>query len=212
MDTVKPYFRGHSHQAMFFVALGACALLIASSDGQREMIASAVYSLTTLTLFGISALYHRINWQAKTRAFMRRLDHSAIYISMVGTGTPICMLAMDESSGPRLLSVLIIVSILGILKSVFLPNLPHYLRAGLYFIAGSIAVFYTPELWGALGNTKFTLLLAGGISYSIGAITYGLKRPKLVPHIFGYHELFHLFVNIGAFLHFVVIYLVIKGH
>ncbi|MBT4791512.1 MAG: hypothetical protein HON90_08070 [Halobacteriovoraceae bacterium] len=206
MEVSKPLLRGHSHQAMFFIALGACTILFTQCQNWEERFSIIAYSLSTLALFGISALYHRVNWKVKTKAVMRRLDHSAIYISMVGTGTPICLLAMDSEAGLKLWVMLSIISTLGVLKSICFSNIPNFVRASLYVIAGSMSILFIRELISGLGATSFILLLGGGISYIAGAIIYGLKWPKLNPNIFGYHEVFHVFVNIGALCHFLVIY------
>ena len=105
--------------------------------------------------------------------------------------------------------MLSIISTLGVFKSVFFSYIPNYIRASLYVVAGFMSVLFAPELIEGLGISLFLLLLAGGLSYTIGAVIYGLKWPKLNPQVFGYHEVFHIFVNIGAILHFIVVYKVI---
>lgn len=206
MKAVKPLLRGHFHQAMFFITLGACALLIAKSNSSIEYLSTIIYSLGALLLFGISSLYHRINWDTSRRAMMKKFDHAAIYIMIAGTFTPICLLSLSSDSGTTLLISIWSVTLVGVMQSIFFVNLPKYISAIIYMIAGYMILPYVGELLPKLGLVNVSLLVAGGIVYSLGAISYGLKRPIMNPKVFGYHELFHIMVCIGAILHFMVIY------
>lgn len=202
----KPLLRGHFHQAMFFVALGACSLLIAKSETRLEYISTGVYSLGLLMMFGISALYHRINWPAKKRALMKRFDHSAIYIMIAGTFTPVTLLALSPEEGSRLLITIWIVAAIGVIQSIFFVNLPKKVSSILYLVAGYLIAPYLGDLLPTLGPVNLALLIAGGVVYSLGAIAYGFKRPLLNPRIFSYHEVFHSLVSVAAVLHFMVIH------
>jgi hemolysin III len=212
MKAEKPLLRGHSHQAMFFVALGACSVLVFKCRGVTETIATLVYSMGLLTMFGISALYHRVHWEPQKRLFMKKLDHCAIYIMIAGTFTPICLLSLSESSGRQLLLLIWSVALLGILQSIFFVNLPKLASAILYLIAGYLVLPYLSELEANLGQTNIALILGGGLAYSIGALTYGLKKPVLNPRVFGYHEVFHALVCVAAILHFCVVYSIVDRH
>lgn len=209
MKIEKPLLRGHFHQEMFFVSFGACLLLIAKCTTELQYISTIVYSIALLTMFGVSALYHRITWNPEERFFMKRLDHSSIYFMIAGCFTPITLLALPFESGMRLLTLIWIVAIIGILQSIFFVNISKMYSAVLYLVMGYMIVPYFPELIGHIGNAKLALLIGGGLAYSIGAIAYGLKRPAFRPHIFGYHEFFHVMVSIGAILHFIMIYSII---
>lgn len=202
---VKPLLRGHFHQAAFFFALGACAMLIAQSHNAREAIAMVIYSLSVVTLFGISALYHRPQWSPGPRAWMRRLDHAAIFIMIAGTGTPLCLLALQEPAGTNLLTIIWTAALIGIIQSVFWVNAPKWLAAILYVVMGWLAFPYLPELNAALGTTNVVLILVGGVIYTLGALVYAFKKPNPWPKVFGYHEIFHLMVIIAAVFHFLVI-------
>lgn len=206
MKIEKPLLRGHFHQAMFFISLGACIMLILKADSKIEIISTVVYSVGVLTMFGVSALYHRITWPPNSRLMMKKFDHAAIYIMIAGTFTPITQLALPEESGTKLLISIWAVALLGILQSIFFVNLPKILSAILYLAAGYMIAPYATELIPRIGQANLILIIAGGVVYSIGALTYGLKRPVLKPEIFGYHEVFHILVCIGAILHFIVIY------
>lgn len=198
--------RGYLHQEAFFIALGACTLLIAKSSDSKTLVAAIIYSLGLLLMLGISAIYHRIHWEPKARAFMKRLDHSAIFIQIAGTFTPICLLALSDSSGTILLKIIWSAALLGILQSVFWVKAPKYITALFYVIMGWFALPYVNDLSKSLGASKIILVICGGVVYTVGAVFYATKKPKIFPNIFGYHELFHLFTIIGATLHFVVIY------
>jgi len=201
----KPLLRGHFHQASFFIALGAGAMLISKSQGLRAHIAALIYTMTLITLFGVSALYHRPQWNTKRRALMRRLDHSAIFLLIAGTVTPICLLALPEGSGENLLLVIWIATFVGILQSVFWVRAPKWLTAVLYVLVGWMSIPYFSEIKSALGAKGAFLILAGGIVYTVGALVYAFKKPNPSPRYFGYHEIFHLLVMIAALLHFLAI-------
>lgn len=202
---VKPLLRGHFHQAAFFFAMGASAMLIAQSKNSKEVIATVIYSLAIVGLFGISALYHRPMWSPGPRAWMKRLDHAAIFVMIAGTATPLTLLAMQEGSGSKLLTIFWAAACIGIIQSVFWVKAPKLLSAVLYVIMGWLAFPYLPELQAALGTTSIVLLLVGGVIYTLGALVYAFKWPNPWPRVFGYHEIFHIMVIIAAVFHFIVI-------
>ena len=206
----KPLLRGYIHQEAFFVALGACAVMVSKSSTPIMLTASIVYTAGLLLMFGISAIYHRPHWEPEPRKLMKRLDHSAIFILIAGTATPICLLALPEKAGLQFLIINWSVAFAGVLQSIFWVKAPKFLTALLYVVMGWLAVPYLSELKASLGMTKVILIIAGGIIYILGAVFYATKKPKLVPHIFGYHEFFHVFTVIAAALHFIVIYQLIE--
>jgi hemolysin III len=203
--TTKPLLRGHFHQAAFFMACGACLMLIAKAQGTTPTIAVVIYSFSLIFLLGTSALYHRITWGADARKWMKKLDHSAIYILIAGTFTPICMLALSEDSGRNLLITIWSIALLGVLQSLFYVQAPKWLSAILYVIAGYMVMPYLSELKTSIGDLNIVMLIAGGVTYTVGAVTYALKKPNFNPEIFGYHEVFHLLVIVGAAFHFVLV-------
>lgn len=205
----KPLLRGYFHEWMFFVSLGACIPLISKSTNSIELAATIIYSLGIFMMFGFSALYHRINWRPRVLKIMRRLDHSSIFIMIAGSFTPICLLILPEDIGFQLLFVIWIAAGIGILQIFLFTNTPRIIRAGIYLIAGYVAIPYLSVMSTVMGFTNFTLTIAGGTIYSVGAISYGLKFPDISPKYFGYHEFFHVLVSIAAILHFIVIYSVV---
>lgn len=204
----KPLLRGHFHQAAFFISLGSCSMLIAKSSGNLALLSTLVYSFSLIALFGCSALYHRPQWSPKARAWMKRIDHAAIFILIAGTVTPLCLLAISSEKSDQkfqLLGLVWIAACLGILQSLFWVSAPKWVSAILYLIVGWLAFPYLPEIRQGIGDTGVLLIVAGGIVYSVGAVIYALKKPNPYPKYFGYHEIFHLLVMIAAALHFLAI-------
>jgi len=205
----KPLLRGYFHEWMFFISIGACIPLISKSTNPNELIATIVYSMGIFMMFGFSALYHRINWRPKVLKVMRRLDHSSIFIMIAGSFTPICLLVLPDKLGLQLLLIIWIIAGIGIIQTVLFTNTPRMVRAGIYLIAGYMAIPYLSVLSSVMGFTNYALTVAGGTIYSVGAIGYGLKFPDLSPKYFGYHEFFHILVSVAAILHFIVIYSIV---
>lgn len=205
MTPTKPALRGHFHQAMFFVVMGAGVPLVYNSQGLATRVSVSVYVVCALLTFGISALYHRITWSIGARAIWRKLDHAGIYLMIAGTFTPVAMLGLSAASARNCLMTIWVVALAGIIQSVFFVNIPKIFSALLYLGAGYLIVPYMGELQQTIGSANVWLLVAGGVAYTLGAICYGLKRPVLDPRYFGYHEVFHVLVNAGAILHFFVI-------
>lgn len=206
----KPTMRGHLHQAAFFMTLGAGSLLVANSTSTTATIAGIIYVLGLLFLFGVSSIYHIPHWEPKPRAFLKRIDHSAIFILIASTFTPLCMLALPEAPGKQLLIIIWSAAALGLIQSIFWVKAPKWVTAILYVIMGWLALPYLGELKETLGSARILLIVAGGVVYTVGAVFYAMKKPNFKPGVFGYHELFHLFTIIGALLHFVVIYQLIQ--
>ena len=201
----KPALRGHFHQAMFFVVLGAGVPLVYNSQGLSTRVSVSVYVVCALLTFGISALYHRITWSAEARAIWRKLDHAGIYLMIAVTFTPVAMLGLSAASARNCLMTIWVIALAGIIQSIFFVNIPKIFSALIYLVAGYLIVPYMGELQQTLGSGNVWLLVAGGVTYTLGALCYALKRPVLDPRYFGYHEVFHVLVNAGAILHFFVI-------
>ena len=185
-------------------------MLVAKASNTTSLAAGLTYSICLVMLFAISAIYHRPNWSLKRRAFLRRLDHSAIYLLILGCFTPVCLIALPPESGVTLLKIVIGAVALGILKTIFWINAPKWFSSLVY--AGVVAIFlpYLSELNVGLGMSNMILIWAGCTVYGIGAIFYAVKKPNFFPEIFGHHELFHACTVVAAFLHFIVMYRLIR--
>jgi len=202
---VKPLLRGWSHVVAFVVVavLGAIMAWVADSSGERVLV--AIYLAGTLTMFGVSSMYHRVRWNDRGRSIMGRLDHSAIFLAIAGAYTPVVVVALD---GSQRVAVLVAVwggSIVGITLEWLPVTVPRAAFTAVYVIVGWSAVIALPQLYDSLGAVGFALVLGGGLLYTIGAIVYALKRPDPWPMTFGYHEIFHLFTVGGAGCHLAAI-------
>ena len=150
---------------MFFVSIGACIPLIIKSSNINELVSTIVYSIGIFMMFGFSALYHRVNWRPKVLKIMRKLDHSSIFVMIAGSFTPICLLVLPEKIGMQLLLIIWIVAGVGILQSILFTNMPRLIRAGIYLIAGYVAIPYLSVLASVMGVANFGLTVAGGTIY-----------------------------------------------
>jgi hemolysin III len=203
---VKPRLRGVSHQIAFFVALALGTALVVTAPAGRATASASVYALGVCGLFGISALYHRRNWATdRARAWMRRLDHSMIFIFIAATYTPVAVLAMHGTLATAILAVVWGGALAGTTLSLAWPHAPKWLSALVYVALGWVAVAAMPQLWDRLGPLSVVGLGAGGLMYTAGAIVYARGRPDPRPAVFGYHEIFHAFVIAAAAVHFAVI-------
>jgi hemolysin III len=203
---VKPRLRGVSHQVAFFVAAALGIALVATAPGGRATATALVYALGVCGLFGISALYHRRTWATeRARMWMRRLDHSMIFIFIAATYTPVAVLALTGTLATVILVVVWSGALLGTAVSLCWPGAPKALTATVYIALGWVAVAAMPQLWDHLGAWSVAGLATGGVLYTLGAVVYARGRPDPRPLVFGYHEIFHAFVIAAAAAHYSVI-------
>lgn len=201
--STKPRLRGVIHQWSALGALIAGAFLVRATPAGPSRWAVLVYALSLLTLFSVSATYHRVSWRAGPRRWMRRLDHSAIFVLIAGTFTPLSLASVDQ--GQLALGLIWGAAAVGMIKSLLWPHAPKAFSALLYIAMGWSGVLLAPAIWAATGAVGLGLLVAGGVLYSIGALAYVLRRPNPVPGVFGYHEVFHALVVLAAALHFALV-------
>ena len=206
VSLAKPRLRGVSHQwaCVLFAALGV-ALVISAPDG-RATLAVAIYAASVVALFGTSAVYHRVNWKSlAARRWMRRLDHSMIFVLIAGSYTPFALLVLD---GPLATAILIAVwagALGGVILQLAWIDAPNWLIAVVYVVLGWVAVAAFPQLLEKVGAIATGLVAAGGVLYTLGAVVYARRRPDPVPAVFGYHEVFHALVIAAAALQFAVV-------
>jgi hemolysin III len=202
---VKPRLRGVFHHYAFYVAVAAGAVLVAFSDSRRELVATWIYAAALAAMFGVSALYHRVDWRSKrVRAWMRRLDHSTILLLIAGTYTPFALLAFDGVLATAILITVWAGAAAGLVLNLLWVDAPTWVTTIVFLVLGWVGVIAVPELFG-VGVAPAVLVFVGGGLYTIGALAYAFKRPNPVPGVFGYHEIFHLFVIGAAAVHFVAI-------
>ncbi|HET6998727.1 MAG TPA: hemolysin III family protein [Solirubrobacterales bacterium] len=201
--SVKPKLRGVSHEWAFFLSLGFGVALILLAKTPKATFAVAIYAVSLSALFGTSALYHRVNWtRPQVRQWMRRLDHSMIFFLIAGTYTPFALLVLDGPLADAILAVVWIGAIAGAIVEMVWIDHPKWVAAIIYLAIGWVAVAAFPELWSEMGVVGTMLVAIGGLLYTAGAVVYATQRPNPNPAIFGYHEVFHLFVIAAAVAHF----------
>ena len=202
----KPRLRGVSHQWAFFCSLFTGAALVAAAPAGEATVASAIYAASVAALFGTSALYHRVTWPTPSaRRWMRRLDHSMIFLLIAGTYTPFALLVLDGTLATVILVVVWAGALGGIVLKLVWIDAPKAVVAVLYVMLGWVAVAAFPDLLDELGVTSTVLVAAGGLLYTAGAVVYALGRPDPAPTVFGYHEVFHALVIAAAALQYAVI-------
>jgi hemolysin III len=203
---VKPRLRGVSHEWAFFVSLVLGAGLIVYADTPRATLAVAIYAVSLSALFGTSALYHRVNWQRpRARLWMRRLDHTMIFFLIAGTYTPFALLVLHGTLATAILIAVWVGAVAGTIVEMIWIEAPKWVTAIIYLQLGWVAIIAFPELWTELGVGGTLLVAAGGLLYTVGAVVYATQRPNPNPAVFGYHEVFHLFVIAAAAAQFAAV-------
>jgi hemolysin III len=194
----RPRLRGVFHQYAFlaFALLGLA--LVATAPSGTARVAAAVFASTLVLTFGVSALYHRVTWQPAARRLMRRLDHAAIFLLIAGTYTPYGLLVLAGAWRFSVLAVVWIGAALAIAQSLLWVDRPKWLPAILGVVLGWAGVVAFPQILDATGSTGASLVLIGGVLYTLGAVVYVRSRPDPVPDVFGYHELFHVLTILAA--------------
>jgi hemolysin III len=202
----KPRLRGVLHQWAFFASLVLGAALVIFAPGGRGTLAAAIYAASVAALFGVSALYHRVDWKsAVSRKRMRRLDHTMIFVLIAGSYTPFALLVLDGTLATVILVAVWGGAAAGALMKLLWIDAPKWLVAGTYVLLGWVAVAAFPGLLEELGVAPTALVAAGGVLYTTGAVVYALRRPDPAPAVFGYHEVFHALVIAAAALQYAVI-------
>jgi hemolysin III len=209
----RPRLRGVSHQWAFFFSLAAGLALVIAAPGGKATAASAIYAVSVAALFGTSALYHRVTWASQSaRRWMRRLDHSMIFLLIAGTYTPFALLVLEGTLATVILVVVWAGALGGIVLKLAWIDAPKPIVAVLYVMLGWVAVAAFPDLLEGLGVTSTVLVVAGGLLYTAGAVVYALGRPNPAPAVFGYHEIFHALVIAAAALQYAAIaFFVVPG-
>ena len=185
------------------LSLVAGLTLITLANEVRGRITLGIFTLTAVTLFTCSALYHRVAWTDKNKAIWRRIDHSNISILIAGTYTPFAVYLLKPSQTKTLLIVAWGGAILISLLRIFWLSAPRWLYVAGYISLGWAAVFYMPQFLQSGGVAIFILILIGGVLYSAGGVIYALKKPNFSINWFGFHELFHAMTAAAFICHFI---------
>ncbi len=197
----RPALRGTLHLVAVVLATlgGAWLLLLANSP--TGYVGGAIFAVSLILLYGTSASYHQIPWRPSWRAVVKRLDHAMIFVFIGGTYTPFC-LDVSLAWGIPILSVVWGLAGAGALLKFVWPDAPRWLSVTLYAGLGWVALVAASEVIERYTGGPITLLVVGGVAYTIGGVIYALGRPNPWPRVFGYHEVFHALVVAGSALHY----------
>ena len=207
---IKPRLRGWLHLAIAPLTLVGGIVLIWLSPTSTTRIGSALFTGSALVLFTVSAIYHTGTWSPRTWAFLRRFDHSNIFLLIAGSYTPFSLLLLHGTQRVALLATVWGGAILGVGFRIFWTDAPRWLYVPIYIALGWAAIFFVPSfLDGAtrlgvgIGIATFVMIVAGGALYTCGGVVYGFQRPDPWPRWFGFHEVFHTFTILAFVAHYV---------
>jgi hemolysin III len=201
----RPRYRGVSHRFACYAALVAGIVLVACARDRDARLACVIYAVLLATMFGVSATLHRANWAGPLYGHLRRADHAAIFLCIAGTYTPFSLLGLGGDDGAKLLVLAWSACGIGVVRAVLWPHAPRAITSACFVAAGWVALAYLPELHAALDATTFALIVIGGLVFTAGAFIYLTRRPDPWPTVFGYHEVFHLFIIGGCTAHFAAV-------
>ena len=213
LHKIKDPISGFTHLAGALLSVVGLFVLIIPAYQREEwikFISFMLFGLSLIFLYSSSAIYHLLNLSEKKNIALRRIDHMMIYILITGTYTPICLVALWGGWGWSLLSVIALMALAGIILTLFVINKPRWVTVSIYITMGWMAVIAFVPIVRAIPISGVTWIVLGGLFYSFGAVIYALKKPDWFPGIFGFHELWHLFVLAGSLCHFWVIFATIQ--
>ena len=194
----RPALRGWLHLFCFLASLAGGALLLARAHGAAQVTAVAVYAASLSALFGTSALYHRGRWTDAWRLRLRRLDQAMIFFLIAGTATPAFLLSAPAGAGLACLVVMWALTLTAVAVRLARASAPEFVAGALFIGLGCAGGLALPWVWIHAGAASGALLLAGGLLYIAGALSYHRRWPDPYPSVFGYHEVFHVYVCAAA--------------
>jgi hemolysin III len=193
------------HLVCFFLAIPAGVTVVALAQSPRGRVAALVYATGLVALFGVSGLYHRLDWSAEARRWMQKLDHGTIFLMIAGSYTPVCLLVLRGWVAWTMLAVAWTGAIIGFALAFTDGRASRAIRGALYICLGWAAVVAVPQMWLHMSPTELVLIAVGGVLFTVGSIFLFTNWPDPFPKVFGYHEVWHLLVVAAVVCHFVAI-------
>jgi hemolysin III len=201
----RPRFRGVSHLLAFLGAAPVGLVLVLEAKPGVAELAATAFSTSVTAMLGVSALLHRRPWPPPQKRWLTALDHTMIYVLIAGTYTPVALLVLHAGWRVPILVGLWGGAVLGALVKLVRPGAPRWFSAGTCLLLGWVSIMVWPQIVEGVGLGGSTLLLLGGLAYTIGAFVYVLQRPDPRPSTFGYHEVFHALVVVAVTCQYVSI-------
>ena len=206
MRKLRQPFSGISHLTGAILAFFGLLFLLSKGWGNtNQIIAYLIYGISLILMFSASATYHLADPDEKGLRILRKIDHSAIYLLIAGTYTPICLLFFTGFWKIGLLIIVWSMAVIGIIVKLFVINAPRWVTAGIYLIMGWLCIMAVGEMFRTMPTAAMVWLLIGGVLYSIGALIYITKKLNFFPDVFGFHEVWHIFVMLAAASHWLVV-------
>jgi hemolysin III len=193
----------------FFAAILAVAgmivlLFLGRGEPNKEM-ALFVYGLSLILMLSASAAYHLVNARPAALIWLRKMDHTAIYLLIAGTYTPVCLYYFTGFWRSGFLAIIWAMALVGIIVKLFIIRAPRWVTAGIYLLMGWLSILAVREILNRMPAPALFWLALGGLAYTLGAVVYILKKPDFIPGVFGFHEVWHVFVILGCLAHFILI-------
>jgi hemolysin III len=185
--------------------IGLVILLIIGRDDSAKAISLAIYGLSLVLMLAASATYHLVKGPPQVIKVLRKVDHSAIYLLIAGSYTPICIHFFRGFWQWGFVGIIWGMAIIGIAIKIFIINAPRWVTAGIYLLMGWMSIVAIPEMMATMPASALIWLVLGGLSFTLGAVVYISKKPDFYPKVLGFHEVWHIFVIIGCACHFIVI-------
>lgn len=206
LNKLREPVNGLTHFFTAIAALGGLiALLVIGWGNPGKEVSLTVYGVSVILLFAASATYHMVKARPAVIEVLRKFDHSAIYLLIAGTYTPICFNMFSGFWQWGMLTIIWSLAAVGIIVKIFVIKAPRWVSAGVYVVMGWLCVIALQEMLTALPAGALIWLAVGGIIYTFGAVVYITKIFDFVPGKFGFHEVWHIFVMLGALAHFIAV-------
>ena len=206
LKKLREPINGLTHLVAAIVAVpGLIVLLFLSRGDLTKQLILSLYGVSVILMFLASALYHLIKADPKILFGLRKFDHTAIYLLIAGTYTPVCFYYLEGNWRWGILGAVWAMALVGILVKLFIIRAPRWLTAGVYLVMGWLGIIGGGEIFQAMPPAALGWLIAGGLFFTVGAVVYIAKKPDFFPNVFGFHEIWHIFVILGVLSHYILV-------